>query len=825
MHRHPRFWLSLVVFVALVGAGAVYFGNHMLNIAQANTANKTASLAEFVGELKHHGPARHSSLEVEHMVASYLLSSDFDCVEIHDEELGWDFFWPTNCVNVLDLDGAYSFNAGEHSDLTVVVYMLRATVLGPIIFEVASYVILLFAFALVLIVFSQMRRRQLQDREDELSRNATEKLRATIYASLDAVVTMDEEGLCTDFNPAAERIFGFSRDQIVGNNLGDFIVPEEYRAAHHKGMERFRETRSSNIAGKRLELQALRENSEVFPIEMVMQVIAMDEQTSFVAFIRDVSEEKRISEEREEALVRAESAAQAKSDFVATMSHEIRTPLNGVIGILGLLRGTGLNPEQKKFVEVGRQSGEILLQLINDILDFSKLEAGKLELDTAPFQAADIVRNVTDMLRPEADRKGIALNIHSSLDSSLRVVGDAGRLQQVLINILGNAVKFTDKGHVTLTITESSGAGGNRHIRFACEDSGAGIPHEKQPNLFEKFSTGQQTSTGKIPGTGLGLAISRTLVDLMDGEIGFESTPGAGSRFWFSVPLPVVVEIQQEEKETAAIEAMIDPATLSSKRILLAEDNPTNSMIARAMLEKAGHNVDTAANGLEAVEAVKSFEYDLVFMDIGMPDMDGVEATHSIRSLPDNRGQLPIIALTAHVLEKEKDRLFDAGMDDYLAKPVTQEMLMTMLAKWSAAGQTTATSAQIMASEEHTLSATDHKEPVFDPSPLHQLLADTSPEIFPKLVASFHLSLENRIESIVAAAKVGDATALDDEVHALGSSAGTFGGQRLFALCRSIEAACAAGENERAISMASGIDDLAKLTANAVAKEAATLVD
>ncbi len=820
MNRRGYILLAFCIFFAAIGGGSIY-GSHLLGQSNARLAGETASLSQFVDQLERYGEGRYSGPEIESMLSGYLLSSEFDCVSVRDQTIDWQRDWPFACSDLTSDTDYYVYESQRGDETAVVVAMKKSSVLFPIYLEVGSYGGLLILFALTLLAFGEVRRRQLSQREEELARNAAERLQSTIYASLDAVVTMNEDGICTDFNPAAEEIFGLPKHKIIGERLADYIIPKEYRDAHENGMARFRKTRSSALAGRRLELQAMRANGEVFPTEMVIQVFELDGETNFVAFIRDVSEEKRAAEEREEALARAESAATAKSEFLATMSHEIRTPLNGIIGILGLMRGTTMDTEQKKFIEIGRRSSDALLQLINDILDFSKLEAGKLELDLAPFHAADVVSNVVEMLRPETESKGVALNVDLGIDTDARVMGDAGRLQQVLINILGNAVKFTDEGSVTLDVSEFTDGVDKRRLKVTVTDTGIGIPHDRQPNLFEKFSTGQTTGSGKIPGTGLGLTISRTLVELMEGEIGFESTPGEGSRFWFSIPMPAVAEIEAPSDEEVLNQSQSDISGITPQRILLAEDNPTNSMIARVMLEKEGHSVDTAADGNEAVEAVRSFDYDLVFMDIGMPVMDGVDATQNIRSLPDGRGTLPIVALTAHVLEQEKERLFDAGMDDYLAKPVTREMLLRMVGKWTAGNDDAAAPIDEVPPEH----SGPLSEPIFSATPLQQLLADTSPSALSRLVVSFEKTTGDRIAGIVAAVAASDKMALGHESHALGSSAGTFGGQRLFAICRAIEAACMEGDLAQAMALADGIEELSEKTLETVQEQASILID
>ncbi|MDG1205867.1 MAG: response regulator [Pseudomonadales bacterium] len=825
MRSHPVRLLIVIIIGLVIGVSAAYSSHLLLKQSHANHLTKMESLASLVGKLKQPDGLAQSSSLTEDIIDAYLTGSEFDCVSIQDQVLALDRDWPNGCLGRLDLRYAYVYKSDQDVDLKLNVYVLRTHLFTPIFFEVAGYTTLALAVLLLIFTLGQARRRQLENLQEELSRISSAKLKETIYASLDAVITMDEGGCCADFNPSAERIFGFKRDEIVGQRIGDVIVPEEYRAAHANGLARFRKSQVSEIAGKRLELQALRKNGEMFAIEMVIQVIGFESETSFVAFIRDTSEEKRIAAEREDALLKAEGALQTKSDFVATISHEIRTPLNGVLGVLSLLHQTKIDAEQKKYVEVGRRSGEMLLQLINDILDFTKIEAGKLELDIAPFFVVDIVKCVTEMLDSEARLKKIQLHVECELDDTVRVFGDAGRLQQVLVNILGNAIKFTEVGRVTLSVVEISPTSSKeRHLLFTCLDTGVGIAHDKQPNIFEKFNSSKPIGSAVSQGSGLGLAISRELLSLMGGAIAFESTPGIGSKFWFSVPFPAVDEFDtspQVRSNSPPLEVFLP---LLSKQVLLAEDNPTNSMIARVMLEKAGHSVYTVADGFEALQAVKNFRFDAVFMDISMPIMDGLEATTAIRSLPDDQGSLPIIALTAHVLEKEKDRLFDVGMDDFISKPVSQNMLLETLKKWTPKEIEPGQEPLSIVNENNGAAESILNQPVFDAAVLQGLLNDTSQDAFLKLIVSFRQSLVSSVSVMKDAIEVQDAAALDHEAHALGSSVGAFGGQRLFALCRAICFFYAKGEHDRAIEMALGIEQLADKTLVAIESKATELV-
>ena len=534
---------------------------------------------------------------------------------------------------------------------------------------------LLLAIILAVVAILLLNIRSASRKSDEIARTQS-RLQAIISTSLDGILVVDYDGRIIGYNGAAERIFGYSIGEAMGQDMGELIVPDHLRDAHNAGMARYRKNGSKHVVGTGLlKLEARRKNGEIFPVEMSINAAKRDEGEIFVSYIRDISQRAADEHELTETRDKAVAGEKAKANLLAIMSHEMRTPLNGVLGMLQLLSATDLNERQRKYLSVMDRSGKMLLEHVNDVLDISRYDAGRIVVNSVDFDLWALCKDVVESLEVSAEHRGNVLLV-SKLEQPIGwVTGDSVRLKQILLNLLGNAIKFTQGGQITLELSPQDNS---YEIEFRIIDTGIGIEDDALGMIFEDFITLDASYQREVEGTGLGLGIVRRLVDLLGGEIGVESVVGDGSIFWFNIPLPRAEHATQVAKPRA-IDAQFDAGI----KILVVEDNEINRLVVREMLEALGVEVCEARDGHEGVAMASAESFSLILMDISMPKLDGTAATKMIHNSPGPNSKTPIVALTAHAMEHDISRFRDAGMVDVLTKPLSAKHLEAIVVEYT----------------------------------------------------------------------------------------------------------------------------------------------
>ena len=528
------------------------------------------------------------------------------------------------------------------------------------------------------------------------------KLDKMVASIPDAVISADPQHRIVTWNVAAERIFGLPAAEALGQAL-DAFLPE---AAVIIDRARQRTVEAAEVGGAMpgaspQQTTAQRADGQALQVEMNISEWVQDGQTYFTLIVRDVSERLRLVEELKIAKDEAERASQAKSTFLANMSHEIRTPMNAVLGLTHLALRQATDERGRDYLERIQQSAQHLLGIIDDILDFSKIEADKLSLEHIDFSLAAVLENFSNLIVDKATAKGLKLSIEVGPDVPDALVGDPLRLGQILINYGNNAVKFTERGEIQVRVERLEQGAQDVVLRCAVRDTGIGLSPEHRQRMFQSFHQADPSTSRQYGGTGLGLAIAARLADMMGGQVGVDSRLGEGSTFWFSARFGLAAAAAPTSADgglpVLAAPGGIDtiaPGTAEARRarVLVVDDNEVNLLIAGEMLSYAGAEVHTAEDGVQALQRLQSETFDLVFMDMQMPVMDGLEATRRIRARTEGP-RVPIVAMTANALPADRERCLQAGMDDVITKPIDPDRLVAVVRRWAFSAPNAATMA------------------------------------------------------------------------------------------------------------------------------------
>jgi len=621
---------------------------------------------------------------------------------------------------------------------------------------------------------------------------------AMLSTALDAIITIDGEGIVREYNLAAEQIFGYSYEEMIGKEMASLIIPEKYREAHRQGMRMWHQTGEGPVLGSRLEIEAQNKAGKTFPIELAITPLNLERQTLFTGFIRDITDRKESEEKLQLAHSQAESANMAKSRFLANMSHEIRTPLNAIINLNALLLDTGLDGEQQKLAKAANKGGVALANLVDGILDFSKIEAGKMELRITTFDLHNMINELEALFLPMAESAG--LKYYAVVDKGVSnwVEGDETMLRQALLNLVGNALKFTDTGCVEVTVESVD----EQEVLFRVSDTGIEIAPEYVEYLFEEFSQADSSLTRHHGGTGLGLTITRSLVELMGGKIEYAPLKEGGNTFWFSIPL---AEVKLSNIEEGAGSERRDQL---SARVLVVEDSQGSQLVAKILLEKMGCEVRLANDGAEAVQAASEESFDVILMDMSMPNMDGLEATRRIRAMKGKISMVPVIAMTANAFTEDRQKCLDAGMSDFLAKPININSLIDRLVHWISSDAELPIVEK--GGEVGGLSAEGSE--LMDQRTLSDLEKETSHELVTQIIGIFIEETGERMAALLEAGRNQQLESVVAEAHAIKSSAGTFGAFLLQEVAGRVELLGRQGKLAESIALIDSVEETSQKT-------------
>jgi PAS domain S-box-containing protein len=618
--------------------------------------------------------------------------------------------------------------------------------------------------------FWEARLDEAQQHHGLVLRENSARYLALFDTEIDAIVVVDEFGTIQSFNRAAELIFGYSAEKMIGRNFRS-LMSEPDRSLHANCLQSYRKTGERKTVAIDREVVGQRKDGSLVSLDLsVAEWRDIDGHQCFTGIMRDVTvrnqqarELHRATEIAEQARIEAEAANCAKTDFLATMSHEIRTPLTSIHGFTDLLSQRGrLSKEQRRYLDLIRTANESLLTIVNDILDFSKVEAGQLELQSRPFSLSALIHDATIIVHPVAAKKSLVVKWTLDRHTPEWLVGDDARLRQILFNLLNNAVKFTESGSISVAVHPKLSPDRAELIHFAVTDTGIGIPVELQHRLFKQFSQTDGSISRRFGGTGLGLAICKRLAELMGGQIGVISDVGQGTTIWFTARLPAATQPNPGPQIGHTREVF----ALNRGKILLVDDLETNREIVGAYLEDGGYDVVPIGSGAEAIRRLRKEKFDLVLMDIQMPNMDGVTATRAIREMGSPVREIPILAMTGNVLPQQIQAFIKAGMNDHVGKPIERASLYSKLWRWLPRNSS---------SEQPVPPGASH----FNHKKLEDLIGDFGIAKVERTLATFEKELRCCFESDLARSR--------REAHAIINTAGVLGFDTLLEHARTLD--------------------------------------
>ncbi len=621
--------------------------------------------------------------------------------------------------------------------------------------------------------------------EEELK--YSEHLKTTILeTAMDGIILVNSSGTVLNWNKQSEHILGLKKEETLGTSIYK-LVPYKLRQQLKSSFDDYITKGHGELINKRVETSVTRRNHSIAHIELTIIAIKTKDDYLFNAFFRDITNRKNIDNEIREAKVIAEKSAKAKSVFLSNMSHEIRTPLNVILGLTGILQKSNFSKPQidRKNLDGIRFSAENLLILINDILDFSKIEAGKLTLHNTDFDLHGLITNISRGFKIKADEKGLQYTMHIGASVPKFIIGDQLRLNQILVNLLGNAIKFTQSGKISIRVEVQKSNDKDTTISFSVQDTGVGIAKDKLKNIFESFYQVHKPGKNKIEGTGLGLSISKQLIELQGGKLNAESQPGIGSTFCFSIAYEKSnFKSSKSGKKSTFINDNIH--SLSNLKALIVEDNKMNQFFIKQVFSNWGITSDIADNGKIALEKLEDQLYDLILMDMHMPVMDGPEAAKNIRNSKNNRiNKIPIIACSADVFPESKKRALESGMNYYLTKPLNEQTLEEVLLNIVSVTANKSSSTN-NASKNNTSSNTKISEELCDLSFLKKTF-DNDTEIIKGILQIFIEETPKDYKNLTLAIKEKKEGEIKQMAHKLKSSFKTIGLQNEAVILEKIE--------------------------------------